>query len=237
MGIARLVLDYLRALTLPLIIAIVLVIFRKELRRLAGKLRIPEQGSAEIPGIGKYSWSLAVDRALDRAEEASRGAENISSETPSASITTDSSEAGQVQENDEFRAADEAASLMNMRTIAGYRDWGQLQKVALENPSAAVLLGWKLVHLLVYHEAYSSKALVAEDWESQLPLIAKRLGATRRVAAVLADLKDLRDRVENGERVSRSDALEYIDAAETVLRAWLGAGADLEPRFRYCEKN
>jgi len=101
-------------------------------------------------------------------------------------------------------------ALINMRTIPGYRDWKQLRRLAVEN-----------------------KAPVSEDWVTQLPLIASRLGASRRVAAVLEDLSEMRNMVDRGQVVSLSDALEYIDAAEAVLRGWLGAGADIASFLRH----
>lgn len=135
-----------------------------------------------------------------------------------------------------YRSPGEASSLINMRTISGYRDWTQLRELSTGNPTAAVLLTWKLVHLLIYKEAYTAKAQVGEDWATQIPLIASRLGATRRTAAVLEDLMERRDSTENREMISRSDALEYIDAAETALRNWLGNDADIDARLRYSER-
>jgi TIR domain len=134
-----------------------------------------------------------------------------------------------------YRSADEASSLINMRTMARYRDWVQLRDVAIENPSASVLLTWKLIYFLIYREAYKEKAAVTEDWATQLPLIASRLGASRRMAAVLEDLADRRRAVEEGEELSRSDALEYIDAADTALHEWLGRNADIDTQLRYGE--
>jgi hypothetical protein len=132
-----------------------------------------------------------------------------------------------------YRSQDEAKALIHMRTVSGFRDWQQLRDIAVQNPRAGILFAWQLVHILVYARAYSEKAAVTEDWETELPLIATRLGASSRVAAVLEDLLDRRDMVDDGASVRPSDCLEYIDAAETVLRNWLGRDADLPDYLRY----
>lgn len=135
-----------------------------------------------------------------------------------------------------YRSPDEISSLFNMRTISGYRDWKQLREMAVANPASAILLTWKTVHILIYAQAYHEKVIVTEDWTTELPLIASRLGANEanhRASAVLEDLLDQRNMVERGKAVSTIDALEYIDAAETVLRDWLGGAADIEEYLRY----
>jgi hypothetical protein len=134
-----------------------------------------------------------------------------------------------------YRSPDEASSLMNMRTVAGYRDWGQLRQLAVSNPVASVLLTWKTIHFLVYRHAYWGKASVYEDWETEFATIAMRLGADRRTAAVLEDLIDKRRMIETGKSVSPQDALEYIDSAETVCRLWLKDKADVREQYKFIE--
>lgn len=122
---------------------------------------------------------------------------------------------------------------MNMQTISGVRDWAQLREIAVNNPGASILLAWKLVEMLLYVKANTEKAAVTEDWATELPTIAFRLGSGRRVTAVLEDLLDKRNMTERGVASSPSDALDYIDAAETALRGWLGKEVNIADYLRF----
>jgi hypothetical protein len=124
------------------------------------------------------------------------------------------------------------STLVNMRSIAKYRDWDQLRAFAISNPSAAVLGASRTLTFIIYKIAYTEKYCVTEDWTTQLPLIVLRMGADRRTRGVIEDMQQMRDRVECGRVISRSDALEYIDAAEAVLDAWLGEEGSLSDEHR-----
>lgn len=124
------------------------------------------------------------------------------------------------------------SALAHMRTIVKYRDWEQLQTLAISNPSAAVLGTWRTLTFIIYKVAYAQKYLATEDWSTELPLIARRMGADWLTSAAIEDMRQMRDRTERGDIILRSDALEYVDAAETVLDAWLGQAGSLSGEHR-----
>jgi hypothetical protein len=232
MELAQLVLEYLKVLVLPLAVILGLIIFRADLKRVFARLRLPKEGSAEIPGFGKYSWKQEVEQLRERSEQAALEAKQGDDITDPADRIESKDRINRLPINasGEDLASHERSNLLHMRGVVEYRDWMQLRDLAILNPVASVLYCWKSLHFLVYREAYTEKAQVDEDWDTQLPVIAGRLGATRRVVAVIADLRELRDRAEGGEQISRSDALDYVDAAEAALRGWLGSNADIESK-------
>jgi hypothetical protein len=130
------------------------------------------------------------------------------------------------------RAMSNESTLASMRSIAGYRDWEQLRTLAMSTPRAAVLAAWRTLAFIIYKVAYTEKCLVTEDWNTELSLIVLRMGASQRTIDLITDIQQMRDRAESGQTILRTDALEYIDAAEAVLNAWLGKEGSISHEHR-----
>ncbi|MFG3679934.1 hypothetical protein ACGF5H_07490 [Micromonospora chalcea] len=223
MEIARLVLDYLKALLVPITVVVLASIFRGEIKAWLIRSKFPANGSAEIPGLGKYTWGAAADRISDSATEALNAA--AEGANPGQGAGLPEQRADKSDDPGDKPSLSELFPDIALRLSVGYRNWKELRALAVENPVAGVLDAWRTVSYKVYEHAYSEKfeGFSSKYWDDNVSLAARRLGASLQVAAVLADLKELRDRAADGEPISRNDALEYIQAAETVLQAWEGS--------------
>jgi hypothetical protein len=220
MEVVRLILDYLKALTIPTTAILLVGLFRGEFRAWISKSRFPANGTAEIPGLGKYSWGATTARVSDNAAGAVESMSSVQGLVESVG-TPATGEESHGQETESEPSPDRLPNNLSLRLAVGHRNWGELRALAVENPVAGVLDAWRTVAYKVYERAYAEKVSgFPSDWEKDPALAALRLGASQRMAAVLADLHDLKNRAEAGEGVTRTDALEYIQAAETVLQPW-----------------
>lgn len=213
MEVAQLVLEYIRVLVWPLILVLGVLVYRKQIVELLRKL--PDEGSAEIPMLGKYSWKRRIDEVaadsaqlpLPRTAEAASNEEGAQASPPESTVSAFE------------RRAELAAAQAG---LGGCRDWSALRELAISAPVAGVLDCWRTVAFLVYALAYQEKAPLGDSWQEDMGRSAAYLGAPAQVAAVLADLKDLNDEAAKGAHVTRSGALSFIDTAEQAVASWLG---------------
>jgi hypothetical protein len=214
---AELVLDYLRVLAWPGAVVILLLVFRKRLQEGFGKL--PAEGSAEITGLGKYSWKRHVEEvAVEAATLGTTVGQGAGEESSSALETGSAERSSAAWESTDFESRLGMASHMAGANLD--MDWEALRSLAVRHPEASVLRTWQRVEYLLYAFAYSEKAPIAENWRDDIGRVARYLGADARTAAALADLQELTRAVEAGQDVSRSSALTFVDAAEQAMRHW-----------------
>ncbi len=215
MSVARLVLEYLQVLVWPFILVLVVVLNRKQIGELLR--RLPDEGSAEIPVLGKYSWKRRIEEVV--ADSAQLPASPTAAEGPPRVVMGESTSARDSTE-DSF---ERLAAFASVKAGSGHRNWNELRQLAVATPAAGVLDCWETTMFLVYAFAYTEKAPMSDSWQEDIGASATYLGAPARVAAILADLKDLRDQAAGGADVTRSGALSYVDTAQHAVESWFGS--------------
>lgn len=251
MDVAELVLEYIRVLAWPIVVAGVLVAFRAQIGgKIASLSRVSTPiGDADFDRDAKDVEELA-DRAAARQDrqvqpdtesiEDNTEAEHVSSpDEPATSIddgpearTSGTATAGGRHSGDDansiaLRDRQMAALLLAINAIGSPPDFGIARSVSMQSPSAAIMLAYAEL------EKVGRAAMTITDMEQPAALrnltsIVKsltRTGLEVEFVQVARELTELRNRVTHGgsgDEISRTGALDFVAACERLAEALIG---------------
>lgn len=251
MDVAELVLEYIKVLVWPIVVAGLLTIFRAEIgNKIASLSRVSTPiGDADFDRDAKEVEELA-DRAAARQDRHSQPATKAIEDAPlggapsaeeSATATdsgpdlpkAESANASGTRSSDggessiALRDRQMAALLLAINAIGSPPDFGVARNVAMQSPSAAIMLAYTEVEK-VARAAMAITEVERPAARGNLTSIISSLARTGlevEFVQVARELTGLRDRVMrggSGEEVSRAGALDFIAACERLAEALIG---------------
>jgi hypothetical protein len=209
-------LDYIQALKWPVIVLIGILLERGAISKLLGRLRLPDEGSAQIPGVGDFSWKNA-NQAL--AEATQRILERREVE-PNLLLNDGDPERSTVQEAQRYQAQ---APQRAPTPAPPPMSVANLYELAAGDPDGAVIAAWEQLLGVLYARAYVDKANVDDRERRDGHLMAVRLGLDYAVQSAITELGLLRNKVAHGlYRPSSEDALQYVQSVQRLAVTILG---------------
>lgn len=196
------VLEYVEALKWPVVVAGALLMQRKPIAILLQRLRLPDEGTASIPGVGTVTWKNEVRRV---GKEASK--------LPT-STTASGAGPGAIEEPQDRRIG-----VVQARNLTGSAT-RTLDDLIRQDPTGAIITAWEGLLTALYEAAYKMKATESRSVRTAPEVFALRMGLGQDAVVVIKDLTDLRNSVAHGAySPDSSDAEDFVLAVEKVIDA------------------